>query len=188
MSCQDFLARFSEFYDGSLDATDKEDFRGHLEACRSCRRYLKVVERGTAQLRALPSLDVPPDFHPRLQHRIFHLADGHALDAGASGSATTAVTALAMAVLLAVAAWSPALLEPQPPEVELPPIVVSQPEARATFFPKSSAEALFSQRSPRLRGEASYGSLWSRPNSTLFQYSPLSERHRDTGLVRVGLD
>ncbi|MFP3949142.1 MAG: hypothetical protein ACLFWG_10475, partial [Longimicrobiales bacterium] len=67
------------------------------------------------------------DFHPRLQHRIYHVADGDAFFGdGSRGSGTTAVAAVGIAILLTAAAWTPVLRQAGT-TVRLPAIVVSQP-------------------------------------------------------------
>lgn len=190
MTCQEFLARFSEYYDERLEIPQEAAFDGHLRECASCRRYVEVVRRGTDLLRSLPSPDLPDDFHPRLKHRLYHVDDGRALARGSSTSATTAVTALAMAILLGLVAWTPALVDGGPEVVRLPPVEVTRPAPRSTFFPRRSTSALFPVEppSPRTPVEDSFGPLWDRSNAVLYRYSPLSERYREPRLVRTGLD
>lgn len=189
MTCQEFLVRFSEYYDERLEIPEEEAFDGHLRKCASCRRYVSVVERGTGLLRSLPDPEVPSDFRPRLQHRLYHVDDSRALSRGAGTSATTAVTALAMAVLLGLAAWTPTLMDGGPEVVRLPAIEVTRPARPATFFPRSSAAALFSVEMERRASTAdSFGPLWDRPNDVLYRYSPLSGRHGEPRLVRTGFD
>lgn len=189
MTCQEFLVRFSEYYDERLEIPQEAAFDGHLGECASCRRYVEVVERGTDLLRALPDPGVPADFHPRLRHRLYHVDDSRAFSRGSSTSATTAITALAMAVLLGLAAWTPTLMDGEPEVVRLSPIEVTRPAQRSTFFPGSSTAALF-PGDPGPRGSAAgfFGPLWDRPNDILFRYSSLSEGHGEPRLVRTGFD
>ena len=131
MTCSEFQHRFSDYYDGTAEPSFLEEADAHLGMCPGCRRYHEVFVRGSEILRAAPPpLAVLADFLPRLQHRIYHLEDGPALSGrGTVGSATTVTTALAIAMLIALAAWSPVLV--RAPEVDLAPIVVDRPEPRA---------------------------------------------------------
>lgn len=180
MTCSDFLTKFSDFVDGD-DSVD-EVAGQHLEYCVECRRYVEVFERGRELLRSLPPLQVPEEFVPDLRRRI-SLVNARAGFAEASGSGATAVTAVGMAMLLVLAAWSPRML-PGTTSVDLAPIVVSEPAPRPLGFrtrgvsPFRSTERDLEPRRP---------SLWSDPNDLLFQYSPLAIRAGYSEL-RTGLD
>ncbi len=126
MDCSEFLERFSELEDGLTDRETQEAAEAHLQGCGDCRRYRRVFRRGVDLLRSLESPSVREDFRPRLQHRIYHLEDGEALDRSGS-SATTVFTALGMTALLSFAAWSPAL-RGSTPEVEAPPVAARPAE------------------------------------------------------------
>lgn len=183
MTCREFLEGFSEYYDGRASSSFRREAEKHLEGCVECRRYLEILDRGRDLLRSFPEVEVTEDFHPRLKHRIYHLKDGEALKRGMLGSAsgTTAATALGMAVLLVFAAWSPVLLSAVP-EVELSPIVVSQPRARPaglrtppfSLLPMSGVRTLDRPDS------------WGRAQTLLFRLSPL-HGHR-SAIYRVDLE
>lgn len=126
MTCSDFLARFSEFFDGDPDLPDRQAFRDHVENCPSCARYTHVVRQGSEFLRSIPSPELRHDFHPRLQHKIYHIDDEEQIRRSSMGSGTTAATVLAMAALLVVAAWYPTLQDSDP-AVHMPVIVVHEP-------------------------------------------------------------
>jgi hypothetical protein len=140
-----------------------------------------VIHQGRALLAGLPPLELGEDFTPRLEHRIHHLMDGAPLARDRdAGSGTTAVTVLAIAVLMALAAWSPSMRRPL--VVELPAIVVDQPPPRP---------AQLRYRSDPLRlgpADAYSRTLWSGANQVLFDTSPLGERYRQAALSRVGLE
>lgn len=181
MNCKEFLDSFSDHEDGLLSGPDLEAFEGHRDACPSCRRYVEVVHRGRALLASLPPAEVGEDFTPRLEHRIHHLVDGTPLprDRDAS-SGTTAVTVLAIAVLMALAAWSPSVRRPL--VVELPAIVVDQPPPRP---------AQLRYRTPTLGVPASepyFRTLWTDADRVLFDTSPLGQRYRQAALSRAGLE
>lgn len=172
MTCSDFQNRFSEFFDGTAEPSFLGEVDAHLAECAECRRYHDVVAQGSTILRSMPPVVVADDFFPRLQHRIYHLEDGPALGhTDIAGSGTTIATAVAVAVLIILAAWSPALV--RPPRVALAPIVVNQPEPRALGVRPSllwtgSAQATQSS----LVSPADWG-LWDDPQ-LFVRYSPFS--------------
>lgn len=129
MNCSEFRDRFSDYFDGTGEPSFVADADDHLAECEGCRRYRDVVSRGSELLRDLAPVAVSEDFLPRLQHRIYHIEDGPALGRAAmSGSGTTVAAALAVAAVIALAAWAPVLV--RPPRVALAPVVVSRPEPR----------------------------------------------------------
>ena len=186
MQCSDFLAGFSDFYDAPDGSPERATAVAHMAECDACARYNDVVEQGLELLRSIPSTELGASFRPRLEHRLFHLADQEAFDRGGSASGTPVATAVGMAMLLAAVAWAPSLQRPVP-EVELPPIVVSTPPARKGLI--SVPAPMFFQTNPfaprRDIGEA----IWSSSYTLLYEYSPLTQKYRDNGLLRrTGLD
>lgn len=175
MTCSEFLQSFSEYYDGTGSESLCRGAEEHLAGCADCRRYLETFNRGRSLLRSFPEIEVSDDFHPRLQHRIYHLEDGEVLKRGMLGSAsgTTAVTALGMAILLVFAAWSPTLLTLEP-VVTLSPIVVSGPDMRSFGLRLRPLDLEPEDASPLDEGR----NLWQHPNALLFRHSPLSGRSR----------
>lgn len=125
MTCKEFRERFSDYFDRMGEPRFVAEASAHTATCCECARYRDVVERGVSVLRDTSGPSVADDFVPRLRHRIYYLKDG---PAPTIGSAATTATALAIAVLIAAAAWSPALI--RAPEVTIDPIVVDQPEPR----------------------------------------------------------
>lgn len=190
MTCSEFIERYSGYYDDDVAPDVTAAMESHMASCEECRRYHQVFDQGRDLLQSLPEIDVSDDFLPRLKHRIYHIEDGDGLGAlGASGSGATAVTALTMAILLVAAAWSPSLLDREV-EVELSPIVVSQPQPRATRGGTGI-------RAPRVSlipaGDAIYlgrdPDLLRASNALLYRYSPLADRAQANGsVVRAGLD
>jgi hypothetical protein len=179
MKCEEFLAGFSDFFDRGSDLEDGVAFAEHLASCESCRRYERVVRGSIHLLRTLPTPEVTDDFRPRLQHRLYHVADEEGLARGtSSGSGTTAATALAMAVLLVVVAWSPSIVGGDP-EIQLPVIVVNEPAPRPE--PPPVIRSVFTPADFQERP------LWNHSHSLLYEYSTLSERSRSS-VLRTGLD
>lgn len=181
MKCTEFLDAYSDWEDGGLSQEARLAFDAHLAVCAACRRYADVLRKGRELLAALPPVEVGADFAPRLKHRIYHLADDSPLFRDRGNSGTTAVTLLALAVLMAVAAWSPSFRRPV--VVELPAIVVNQPPQRPVQLRYRTAplDAGFHDRY-RQR------SLWSGADHFLFETSPLRERYRQGAVSGVGLD
>ena len=107
MTCQEFLARHSEYMDGELDPREASHCEAHVASCPSCARYDRVVRSGLRLLHRLPEVEPSSDFFPRLQHRIFHLEEERRSEARTAG--VGALASLAVAGALAVLAWSPLL-------------------------------------------------------------------------------
>jgi hypothetical protein len=183
MNCSEFIAHFSEYYDGGDDGQRNASMEAHLEACASCRRYHRVVSRGGQMLRALPKPPVPTDFRGRLQHRIYHIEDGVVLARPVS-SGTTGVTTLAMAVLVSLAAWTPTVTD-SAPMVEVAPIVVQTPFAPVPAFAFPGSSPLLRPSTLLNAGSPPSGHrLWANTHSLMYEYSPLSEKYRRAAEVR----
>ncbi|MEE8148659.1 MAG: hypothetical protein V3T24_13705 [Longimicrobiales bacterium] len=185
MDCSDFLAGFTEFYDAPGGSPERTAAIAHMAECDACARYNEVVERGIELLCNIPNLEVGESFRPRLEHRLFHLVDDGAIGRSDSGSATTFATAVGMAMLLAAVAWAPSLKK-SVPEVELAPIIVSEPPTRAV--PTMISTPPFFEANPfapRDMGDR----MWQSSHTLLYEYSPLTEKYRANGLLRrTGLD
>jgi len=172
MNCSDFVARITDYLDGSATREESEVLDAHLEACASCRRYKAVVEHGASLLRSLPQPELKEDFEPRLRHRIYHLDDlRHLSDHAASG--TPALSVLGIALVLTAVAWAPTL-RGDAPVVELDPIVVDRAPvrspARSGVRPSSGYVRPASLMDLDRR-------LWDN-RTILYEYSPLSQRYR----------
>ena len=106
MDCREFLKLHSEFLDERLARSDADRCEAHAATCASCARYDRVVRRGQELLRRLPATPVSPDFRTRLEQRVLQGRDEVFAEHAAS---TGAVVSLAIAGLLALAAWGPML-------------------------------------------------------------------------------
>lgn len=188
MDCSELLDTFSDYRDRRLDPAERARVEGHLQRCPSCRRYRRVIDEGVRTLRELPAPPVPDDFRPRLRHRIFHLEDGDALGRDATASGVSGTAAVAMALLLALAAWGPALQD-RTAEVTLAPVVVDEPPAAAVRGGLPASAFFGSDGPPEARlGARAATETWGPPRSLLLEasYDPLAvERYT---VVRPWLD
>jgi hypothetical protein len=106
LSCRDCLARYSEYTDGVMDAETAEEFRAHLSACPRCTRYGHVLRRGVGLLNEQPRAEPADDFLLRLNHRLT-IEDQRAQMRPVT---SMAAASLAVAAMLAFAAWMPVLM------------------------------------------------------------------------------
>ena len=179
VECSEFLGRFSDFYDAPPGSRPRRQVEAHLEHCEKCARYERTVASGAALLRTLPRIELSESFRPTLEHRLFHLEDESALTRAAAGaSAVPVLTAVGLAIVLAIVAWSPTFRRP-PVQVDLAPIVVSGPPSPEPAFPALTGR--FTPREPVLDLQKG---LWSDPNALLYEYSPMRERYRAEDLLR----
>jgi hypothetical protein len=136
MVCKEFVERHTEYLDGALAAGEHRRFDAHLEGCKSCRRYQRVLTRGLAAWRALPRVSTSPDFLPRLQHRLYHIDEPPGRSwRGQFGRAAAIALASAGLFTLGVSNGSQPLLV----EVQLPPVLADVPaetvaESQGTRF------------------------------------------------------
>ena len=172
MECSEFLSRFSDFYDGSPDPRFRQLFEAHVEHCEKCARYERAVANGAALLRTLPRIEPSESFRPALEHRLFHLEDDNALLRAAGSSAVPVLTAVGVAILLAIIAWSPTLGR-STAQVALAPIIVSGPPA-----PEPASPILTGGMAPLGPALKLTKELWSDPNALLYEYSPMRDRYR----------
>lgn len=185
MECQAFLSRFSEFLDGRVEPSVAEEMEAHLAACPRCRRYSETLLAGRDLLKSLPSLDVPSDFRPRLDHRIFHVEDGESIARQSMGTGATTVSVLALAVLVALSAWAPAF-QLMDPTVELPPVVAEEPSV-PSFTPEGPTPT-FRRNLPIFTTTEFQDGIWGDSHDLLREYSPTLERRRGQALLRVGIE
>jgi len=176
MNCTDFLARFSDFLDGSLPAEEVTAMDEHAASCPSCGRYRVVVENGASILRSLPEPELREDFVPRLRHRIYSVDEERS---AAEQSGTPALTVLGIAILLTALAWAP-VLRGGGRDVLLEPIVIDRAprEVRLLAPVLLTPPGQYSTSSP---GQLADG-LWD--GTSFYDYSALSRRYDQRGRVR----
>ncbi len=182
MECSDFLSRFSDFYDAPPESQFRRQGEAHLEQCEKCARYARTVASGAALLKTLPRVELSESFRPTLEHRLFHLEDENTLARAAGASAVPVLTAVGLAIVLAIVAWSP-VFRSSPVQVELAPVASSPVSGEPAFIVGTGAAGtgIFAPQEPvpDLQKE-----LWSDPNALLFEYSPMRERSRTESLLR----
>ncbi len=108
-SCEAFLARYTEYADGRMEAREAARWRNHVERCARCARYDRVVRCGGEMLRSLSTETVSEDFEFGLRHRLQHVREEER--ERSYGSGASAAAALLVAGVLAAIAWSPLLRE-----------------------------------------------------------------------------
>lgn len=111
MTCGEYLALHSELLDERLDVKDELRCREHALSCASCARYDRVLRRGLRLVRELPAVTPSSQFLHRFQHRVLRTMESNG---GGRSAASGTVLALAIAGVIAIAAWSPLLRLPDP--------------------------------------------------------------------------
>lgn len=184
MTCSEFIQHFSDYIDATGPSDTLESAARHKESCAQCRRYEEVFLRGRSLLCAsVEEVTVDEDFHPRLQHRLYHVDDERALARSKAGF-NPSVMVLGAVAMVGVLMGVPWLFEPDP-EVELSPIVVSVPAPRPlglrmplpTLLPPSLSPAAL-----ELDGNA----LWRQSAALFYEYAPARARYRNASGTRLG--
>jgi len=174
MKCSDFLSGYTDLRDGELSVAEARPYDEHRSACPTCRRYDRVVSRGTDLLRAVPVEPRKEDFQARLEHSIYALHEEHRRRrmsrAGSGAMSLLATAAVVAAVMLA------SLIGKQDAAVDLPPLVVEGPSAPLQSLLVRSPYPVSVEMD-----------LWNRSNALLYQHSSLYLRYREPGLVLTGL-
>jgi len=185
MDCQQYMAKLSELIDGRVEESVSRDMDVHRSACAGCRRYSDILESGRRILKSLPALEVPGDFRARLDHRILHIEDGSSLSRQGLSTGATIASVLSVAVVLAAAAWAPALAF-RSPTVELPPVVVAEPSP--PDFTRTPSRPTFSRNLSVFSTIEFQEGIWGDSHDLLREYSPILDRRREQSLIRVGIE
>ncbi len=187
MTCSEYFKNFSDLIDGNTAEEDVRAFEEHLNECSACSRHRRVIEQGSALLRTLPRPKLSENFVPRLRHRLHHVDDQYSLRSAASVATPPAL--LAMAVILMIVSWLPVLRDATP-EIALETVVVEQPPLQVTRQPlvmSSSSSGFvvypFADLSEQALSDFRQ-ELWNEAHALLFEYSPLSQRSRQRGVLR----
>ena len=188
MTCSKYFKNFSDLIDGNTAEEDVRAFEEHLNECSACSRHRRVIEQGSALLRTLPKPKLSENFVPRLRHRLYHVDDQYSLRSVAAVAAASPAL-LAMAVILMIVSWLPVLRDATP-EIALETVVVEQPPWQVTRQPlvmSSSSSGFvvypFADLSEQALSDFRQ-ELWNEAHALLFDYSPLSQRSRQRGVLR----
>lgn len=105
MTCQDCVNQETDFIDDALTPLERARHASHLERCTSCARYHRVLARGLQLVRDMPEIQPSPGFRGTLHRRLRAVQDDRIRRERAVLSGATA--AIALAGLIALAAWAP---------------------------------------------------------------------------------
>ncbi|MGD8276757.1 MAG: hypothetical protein PVH00_01970 [Gemmatimonadota bacterium] len=104
MTCQDCIGQTTDFLDETLSPIDRARHAAHIERCPSCARYHRVLKRGLGLARDVAEIEPSAGFRMRLHGRLRGLEEERRRrERAASGAALV----LAVAGLVALAAWVP---------------------------------------------------------------------------------
>ena len=177
VECSEFLSRFSDFCDAPPQSPLRRQAEVHLVGCEKCARYGRTVASGAALLKTLPRVELSESFRPTLEHRLFHLEDENMLARATGASAVPVLTAVGLAVVIAIVAWAPKFTRTSV-QVDLAPGVSSPLSGEPVFI---LDPGIFLAQEPVLDLQKG---LWSDPNALLFEYSSMRERYRTRDLLR----
>lgn len=99
MTCQEYLARHSEYLDAEMGPDDVARMRAHAAACPSCARYDRVLRRGLALVRELEPVQPRHDVQTALYEHLLRAGEPRFARGG------TLAASLVAAGLVAVFFW-----------------------------------------------------------------------------------
>lgn len=105
MTCQDCINQATDFIDDALTPLQRARHASHLEQCTSCARYDRVLRRGIRLVHDMPQIQPSPGFRGRLHRRLRTVDDERIRRERIVLSGAT--VAVALAGLIALAAWAP---------------------------------------------------------------------------------
>jgi hypothetical protein len=104
MTCQDCIAKATDYLDRTLSPLERARHASHIERCPTCARYHRVLERGLVLARGVAEIQPSPGFRVRLNGRLRGLEnERRRRERAAAGAAMV----LAVAGLIALSAWAP---------------------------------------------------------------------------------
>jgi hypothetical protein len=136
LSCSECLARHSEYLDGVMDSATAELWRAHIAGCAHCARYDRVLRRGLKTLTAQPFVELDPTFTSEL-HRRLAFEDRRLATRPITSMAAASV---AVAAMLAFAAWLPVMLLTSSPEQQVAGAPASQVASEIAWHGESAVE------------------------------------------------
>jgi hypothetical protein len=129
MNCAEFLARYSEFRDGTVTAPrELRRFRRHVAVCARCRAFDTAVRNGVAALRDVTPVTPSASFRRKLDERLA------AERAGSAPPRAPVLVRVAGGLLVLAAmslvAWEAGRRTAPGAEPSLPPVVFCRCERR----------------------------------------------------------
>ena len=130
MNCAEFLARYSEFRDGTVTAPrELRRFRRHAAVCARCRAFDTAVRNGVAALRDVTPVTPSASFRRKLDERLA------AERAGSAPRRAPVLVRVAGGLLVLAAmslvAWEAGRRTAPGGESSLPPVVFPKPVVNA---------------------------------------------------------
>lgn len=130
MNCAEFLARYSEFRDGTVTAPrELRRFRRHVAVCVRCRAFDTAVRNGVAALRDVTPVTPSASFRRKLDERLA------AERAGSAPRRAPVLVRVAGGLLVLAAmslvAWEAGRRTAPGAEPSLPPVVFPKPVVNA---------------------------------------------------------
>lgn len=180
MTCDTFVARYSEFVDERLDDASRTECSTHLEECARCRRYCRVIDKARKVLADLPEPALTYDFPHRLRYRLYSERHRPTGSSGVSGT-----TLFAMAAIMTVLAWSPTLWTGTDRDSvargALPAFIPASEAANpATEWGAPRTANLMFVRDQE-EANPLPAKLWADSHLLLYRYSPVARRYRSEG-------
>lgn len=152
LSCNEVLAKHSDYIDGMLALDASQQFQSHLEHCPACARYDRTLRKGICILNDQARVEPDPDFLLQLHSRIADEERGRLQPISVSAAASVSIAAV-----LALAAWLPIVMK----QIEQP--VYLHPGTE-TISDLNAAEIVW-------RGALAAGATEERPSAKLMHTS-----------------
>jgi len=161
MDCSEFLDAYSDYRDGVVTEPGLLlRLRKHLQTCRHCARYDRLIRKGVVALRKHAEIEPSPEFARRLKQRL--AAGGPAsalLPITPPGSRVAAAVMIAAAVVFLVYEGLRGPEQPRRTASTLPsepmPLVVANPGLPFVTFNDLNAPAIYPAQSGRIRAQDS---------------------------------
>lgn len=131
MTCQEFLARYTDHRDGLITAPrEARRFTRHLATCGACRRYDAALHSGVGALQTAASAAPDVEFRYRLERRL--AAERAGMGRSSMPSRPAVAAALLVAAALGLLAWEGAHRPPATASARpLPPVPFPKPVVQA---------------------------------------------------------
>jgi anti-sigma factor RsiW len=131
MTCQELLARYTDYRDGLISAPrEARRFTRHLATCAACRRYDAALHSAVGALQSASTAQPTATFRERLEKRL--ATERVRAGRPSQPSRPALAAALLVAVALGLLAWEGAHRPPETASARpLPPVPFPKPVAQA---------------------------------------------------------